>query len=285
MNAFKENYATQANTLKAYGGKLAPAQITVGEYGSMTLNFNRDVLYSREVVKDFMPNYVEPRIDVRPSQAELDQAQADFDNSYQKRGLAPKRELAENLWERQVDLAKTIEERITVKFNEGRVYDTPEEAGLYNLSITLKEVEQKKLVIDVNFDYPEVVGVNEQPDILSIYLDFADLDPSFSTEGGEQKIGQVIVNKVFSKEQAGKVESVKSTAKSATSAFVGTAITTILITGAMSQVWSLLNGMQLFVHFPLIIIFPPFSALMVEEIVKIATLDLLTTFTFGYLTE
>jgi hypothetical protein len=38
--------------------------------------------------------------------------------------------------------------------------------------------------------------------------------------------------------------------------------------------------MQIFVHFPLVIVFPPFSSLMIEEIIKIATLDLLSTFTF-----
>ena len=67
MNAFKANYANQANSVKAYGGKLAPAQITVGEYGRMTLDFNRKVYYDREIVKDFNPNYIEPNIVVAPS--------------------------------------------------------------------------------------------------------------------------------------------------------------------------------------------------------------------------
>ena len=87
-----------------------------------------------------------------------------------------------------------------MRLNEGRQYDTPEQAGLYNFSIVLKEVDEKKLAIDVDFDYPEVIGVKEEPDILSIYLDFADIDPSFNAEDGPTKIGQVVVKKVFSKD-------------------------------------------------------------------------------------
>ena len=43
--------------------------------------------------------------------------------------------------------------------------------------------------------------------------------------------------------------------------------------------------MQIFVHFPMMLTFPQYSSLMIDEIIQIATLDLLSTMTFDNFSE
>ena len=72
-------------------------------------------------------------------------------------------------------------------------------------------------------------------------MDFSDIDPSFDKE--KEKIGQVTVPTQFSEEDREEVLTVKGSGEASKAAFVGTAIMTLLLTGALSEVWSLLNGM------------------------------------------
>ena len=52
----------------------------------------------------------------------------------------------------------------------------------------------------------------------------------------------------------------------------------VALSGAMSQVWGMINGMQLMVNLPLFDIqFPPISQAMVEDLITIATFDVLPT--------
>ena len=51
-----------------------------------------------------------------------------------------------------------------------------------------------------------------------------------------------------------------------------------MISGAMSQIWGMVNGLQLFVHIPLFnIIFPETAGVVVEKLTMVATFELLPT--------
>ena len=39
----------------------------MGDYGTVALSFDRDIVFDPEIVKDFMPDYVEPVIRVEPT--------------------------------------------------------------------------------------------------------------------------------------------------------------------------------------------------------------------------
>ena len=58
-------------------------------------------------------------------------------------------------------------------------------------------------------------------------------------------------------------------------AVVGTAISQVLMSGALSQVWGLINGLQLFVHLPLFYIsMPANAAMLIKRMATIATFDI-----------
>ena len=76
---------------------------------------------------------------------------------------------------------KSIDERVTVKLNVDKHIDlmTAESLDLYAFSYNLTEVSANKLVIDVQFENPEVIGTSDEPDILHVYVNFDDIDPTF----------------------------------------------------------------------------------------------------------
>lgn len=50
------------------------------------------------------------------------------------------------------------------------------------------------------------------------------------------------------------------------------------MSGAMSQVWGMINGLQIMVNLPLFKIeFPDFSGLMIKSLITIATFDVMPT--------
>lgn len=50
----------------------------------------------------------------------------------------------------------------------------------------------------------------------------------------------------------------------------------VLMSGALSQVWGMINGLQIFVHLPLFDIeFPIYPKMVVSQLIDIATFDLL----------
>ena len=52
--------------------------------------------------------------------------------------------------------------------------------------------------------------------------------------------------------------------------------TNILLSGAMAQVWGMINGLQLVVNFPLFDIeIPTYSEIVIEEMISIATFEVL----------
>ena len=141
--------------------------------------------------------------------------------------------------------------------------------------MTLDEIE-----ISLQFENPQMIGNQERVDIMSVYLDFADFEPSYYGMN-ETFIGLTMLKTIFPADSQDKVEAVESTAQAGNSAVIASALTSVLVGGAISHLWSLLNGMQLFVHFPLVSEFPAYSSLMLSSIIEIATFDIISTVTLN----
>ena len=68
-----------------------------------------------------------------------------------------------------------------------------------------------------------------------------------------------------------------------TAAAAGTIAANVVMSGAMSQVWGMINGAQIFIHFPIFNIeFPSISQVFVDNMVTVATFDIFDpTWLFG----
>jgi hypothetical protein len=96
----------------------------------------------------------------------------------------------------------------------------------------------------------------------------------------------VTIPSQFSRNEESQVNRVKGSSSACKNGVVGATLTTVIVSGAMYEIWGLLNGMQIFVHFPLLSVrVPPYSLLMIQEIVDIATMDVLDSFTFNKVSE
>jgi hypothetical protein len=90
---------------------------------------------------------------------------------------------------------------------------------------------------------------------INIYLNFSDFDPSFDPND-LTPLATVKIKTLIDSENRETAESVGGAAKACQGAIVGSTVTMILVNGALSQVWALLHGMQIFLHFPMIQNFP-----------------------------
>ena len=79
--------------------------------------------------------------------------------------------------------------------------------------------------------------------------------------------------------QAAAIEAAASTAESASTAAVGTNfIINIMLSASLNQLWSMMNGLQIFVHMPLMNVkFPANAGTFIVFLVKIANFDIIPT--------
>ena len=132
-------------------------------------------------------------------------------------------------------------------------------------------------------DGQQIKSDPNESQIVAISLDIQDMDPSLSSP---LILSNTRLPRIFKEEELQTVANVQNSANMGKQAMIGSAITTALMTGAMAQVWSLLNGMQIFVHFPLfMIVFPPYSLLVLQSLIEIAGVNITETVTFGLVSE
>jgi len=61
----------------------------------------------------------------------------------------------------------------------------------------------------------------------------------------------------------------------ATATLIASAVLKLVMNGALSQVWGMINGLQLFTHMPLFrVTIPPLAMKLVTTIINIATFDI-----------
>lgn len=107
--------------------------------------------------------------------------------------------------------------------------------------------------IRLNFTNPIMISSGDDPDLLLIQMDLSD----FEDENGQKfpsslvKYSQ-IPTQIPSLEEAKQVEEQGSTASSSSKSAVGSNfIVNILMAGSLSQVWGMINGLQVVAHMPL----------------------------------
>ena len=157
MDEYKTNYKTVENSIEAYGGYLEAVDFTIDDFGAIALSFNRDVIYDEDLVADFMPDYEQKDIEVAPTQDEINALTADFKANYNVRRLLSSSGATSDLWDRNVNSTKSIEDRIIVKLNEHEVFDETDEAK-YNFTVSVTQLSTDKINLQVDFANPSLIG-------------------------------------------------------------------------------------------------------------------------------
>ena len=116
--------------------------------------------------------------------------------------------------------------------------------------------------------------VTDETDIeieIEIELAFAEIDPSFKVSTTKFS---VVLKSLDSKRST--ISSVSDSAAAATAAIAGmNAVFQLTMSGCLSMVWGMINGMQLLVHFPIFkIVFPEIPEVVVGSLVSVATFDI-----------
>ena len=130
--------------------------------------------------------------------------------------------------------------------------------------------------MNFKFDHPELYQKDGFKQILHVKAQFSDFEPGWLDD--EYLISavipaqeEVIEEEITLKEAA--VENAVTATKTIAAATVGT---NIILSGAMSQVWGMINGLQLFINLPLFdITFPSLSIKSLQGLIEIANFDIL----------
>jgi len=65
---------------------------------------------------------------------------------------------------------------------------------------------------------------------------------------------------------------------SSQTAAVASVASNFLLSSCMAQIWGMINGIQLLVHLPILAVdFPIFSQIFIDQLITIATFDLIDT--------
>ena len=104
---------------------------------------------------------------------------------------------------------------------------------------------------------------------------FSDFEPGWKDEAD---LIRVLIPAQEEQASEGATQAVSAAGKSTQAATAATLGINVALSGAMSQVWGMINGMQLMVNLPLFdITFPSLSKMMVEDLITIATFDVMPT--------
>ena len=149
----------------------------------------------------------------------------------------------------------------------------------------IKEIFDEFIDIQIIFDDPLNVSKGKDRDRLVIKIDMTGLDSTVQ----EPLLLETKIPKQVPLNAGTEALSTASTAAEGvtTAATVGSGLSQFLMSGALTQLWGMINGLQIFVHLPLFSIEVPANAMMlVEKLLTIATFDIIESeVAFGWLFE
>ena len=67
MDNYIKSYPTVDRYIEAYGGELTASKPVFDHFGVFTIEFNRNLVFDKALVEEYMPDYEEPNIEVVPS--------------------------------------------------------------------------------------------------------------------------------------------------------------------------------------------------------------------------
>ena len=140
----------------------------------------------------------------------------------------------------------------------------------------ISSIEAQKIQIKLSFKDSALFGQDGHEEYIIVKAKFSDFEPGWddNAELAKSKIPKQDAPPVSPAAQAA-IGVAGGSAQVATAATLGV---NVALSGAMSQVWGMINGMQLFVNLPLFNVnFPSLSHLIVEDLITIATFDVLPT--------
>ena len=167
-------------------------------------------------------------------------------------------------WSRDPDLSKSIADRLNVYVEDLSDYEPDIKAQIQDFTWSLEDVSQESLSLQVDFKYPELYSQDGWEQYLIIKADFGDFEPGWDSEMilSRSKIPQQEIETTVSESAAQTIAAAGASAQAATAATMGV---NVLLSGAMSQIWGMINGMQLLVNLPLFQVeFPEMSLMMTE---------------------
>ena len=133
------------------------------------------------------------------------------------------------------------------------------------------------------FDNPFSVSQDSEPDMVKLLLDLSE----FRAKNGERMqstILEVLIPRQLNGESGAIMVSAAAAVDTASTAAVGTNfLVNLLLSASLNQLWSMLNGLQIFVHMPLMDVrFPANANTFIVFLVNIANFDIIPTdYLFG----
>ena len=81
------------------------------------------------------------------------------------------------LWARDPDIEYSLEDRIQVLVEDESDFEPEIKAKIMNLTWNLANLDESSMLIEVQFEHPELIGSDGSKQYLHILADFGDFEP------------------------------------------------------------------------------------------------------------
>ena len=182
-------------------------------------------------------------------------------------------------FERRPDLSRSLKERLIIEVEVDETINDEDKKAMEKVNVQILGASSGRFELRCTFDKPYLFGgENAGSSFIIVRADFSDFEPGWDIN---KELLRYKIPKQNSSDEKGTtqmLDSVGSAGASGTAATSAALGANILMSGAMSQVWGMINGLQLFVHFPMFDIeFPMFAQVVVSKLITIASFDVLPT--------
>lgn len=152
MKTFYKEYPTVERYIEAYGGHLEIEKPKIDNTALIKIRFSRDLVFEKELVEQYMPDYNPPDIKVEPSVDEIEDALEEFDNEYESsfddyyRRRLQYGDPSIEVWDRNVNITHPLLDRIDIE-----ILVMPDQGTPYP-----SDIEFEKHIVSMSPDYIEL---------------------------------------------------------------------------------------------------------------------------------
>ena len=167
-------------------------------------------------------------------------------------------------------MEKSLEDRFTIAVKVD--VDDDEVISMSNdFTWEIAELTENSFSLQFSFTYPDVFIYDQE---IEVYCEFSDFVPDWDDEAVVQII-KIPSQVSTSPEGLKQVENILGAAGSAQAATISSFVITALTSASLSQVWGLLNGIEMQAVLPLVkLSFPARSKLVLNKLIEISNLEL-----------
>lgn len=175
------------------------------------------------------------------------------------------------------DKSKSLEDRLTITIDSVQTLDEETAKELQQFTWKITAVSPNSMAIKVSFEHPESVSTESSPSFIQVKAEFSDFEPNWNDDLVLFSLQLPKQERELGETEIAEIEQADSLAQSGSTSIVSVIVFNILTSGAMAQIWGMINSMQIYAHFNLLDLtaIPNYSNSQINSILEISSFEII----------